>query len=537
MTPRCTSLLCLLLSVTFPPALAAQFVDPSADWRTLHTSHFRVHFRSAYRTVALEAAREAERAYALLSAELRAPRGKVDIALSDDADVSNGVAAVFPTNRLTILLTPPATDPALQHYDSWLRLVIVHELTHLFHLDRAGGLWGALQRVFGRAPGLFPNVYQPRWVTEGIATYYESKLTAAGRVHGSLHAQMLGAEAAAGRARSPWTAHSFTRWPDGLTPYIYGSTFLDRVARSAGDSAVGRFVATTSKQLIPHRVGRPLRLAGAAEHLGTEWARTFRPVAVAGEPTEEVLVDRLWGDPSPRVSRDGRRLAYLENDGKSDGQLVIADAATLAPLRRHLLTGGVSFDWAGDTLLVAQLEFISRWQLRSDLYHWRPDGSWRRVTRGARIVEPRTGGARAAWVTGSPAGNGPSVPAGPDEPGVTWGEVAPAPDGRRVAATRHAGGRWTLVQWTVDHPARRETLLATPGIASDPVWSADGDLYFVWDPAGLPQVYRWSADQGKPVAVTAAPHGARSPALLPDGTLLYSTFRGAGWALARARPV
>src|SRR5918996_5110544 len=410
MTPRCTILLCLLLSTTFPPALAAQFVDPSADWRTLHTSHFRVHFRSAYRTVALEAAREAERAYALLSAELRAPRGKVDIALSDDADVSNGLAAVFPTNRLTLLLTPPATDPALQHYDSWLRLVIVHELTHLFHLDRAGGLWGALQRVFGRAPGLFPNVYQPRWVTEGIATYYESKLTAAGRVHGSLHAQMLGAEAAAGRARSPWTAHSFTRWPDGLTPYIYGSTFLDRVARSAGDSAVGRFVATTSKQLIPYRVGRPLRLAGAAEHLGTEWGRTFLPVAVAREPTEEVLVDRLWGDPSPRVSRDGRRLAYLENDGKSDGQLVIADAATLAPLRRHLLTGGVSFDWAGDTLLVAQLEFISRWQLRSDLYHWRPDGSWRRVTRGARIVQPRTGAGWRPHVTPAGAGRSCSGP-------------------------------------------------------------------------------------------------------------------------------
>jgi hypothetical protein len=33
--------------------------DPSGSWRTLHTPHFRIHFRPAYREIALLEAREA----------------------------------------------------------------------------------------------------------------------------------------------------------------------------------------------------------------------------------------------------------------------------------------------------------------------------------------------------------------------------------------------------------------------------------------------------------------------------------------------
>ena len=123
-------------------------LDPSGSWRTLHTPHFRIHFRPAYRDVALTEAREAERAYALLATELRPPRGTVDLTLADDGDVANGVASVFPSSRITLFIAPPATDPGLQLYDSWLRLVTTHELTHVFHLDRAKSFWGVAQRVF-----------------------------------------------------------------------------------------------------------------------------------------------------------------------------------------------------------------------------------------------------------------------------------------------------------------------------------------------------------------------------------------------------
>ena len=53
-------------------------------------------------------------------------------------------------------------------------MVMTHELTHIFHLDRSRGIWALGQRIFGRAPYFFLNGYAPAWLTEGLAVYYES---------------------------------------------------------------------------------------------------------------------------------------------------------------------------------------------------------------------------------------------------------------------------------------------------------------------------------------------------------------------------
>ena len=116
-----TSAFRVVLVLLLAPRAEAQ--DPSGPWRTLHTPHFRVHFRPLYRDVAQVAAREAERAYGLLASELHPPRQVVDLTLVDDIDSPNGATLVFPSDRIFVFLPPPATDPGLQHYDSWLRLV------------------------------------------------------------------------------------------------------------------------------------------------------------------------------------------------------------------------------------------------------------------------------------------------------------------------------------------------------------------------------------------------------------------------------
>jgi hypothetical protein len=522
--------------VMAPPG-AAQLVDPSGAWRTLHTAHFRLHFRPAYQAAALEAAREAERAYALLSAELHPPRGVIDLTLSDDADAANGFASIYPSNRLTIYLAPPTSDPALQHYDIWLRFLLVHELTHLFHLDRARGFWGALQTIFGRAPGLFPNTYQPSWVTEGLATYYESTFSRGGRVTGAHHPPLLAAEAHAGAPRSRADALMFTKWPNGSTPYAYGGAFFNHLARSVGDSMLPRFIEATAKQLIPFRVGRQLERVGAGD-VRSDWAAAVETTVQKGTTAhplagEEILLDALWSDPVARLSPDGRRVAYLHDDGKDAPRLVIADAGTLGTLRERGVTGGVSHDWAGDTLVVAQLDFTDRWRLRSDLYLWLPDGRWQRATSGGRTIEPRSGGGRTVWITLDGGETAPSIGGVAPVGSGDWGTIVPSPDGRWMAATRHYLGRWRLVRWAQGQPdTLSEVLDGGGGVVSEPVWGARNELYVVWAPDGLPQVYR--IDERGTTRVTAALFGARSPAPLPDGTMLYSTQRAGGWALARA---
>jgi hypothetical protein len=514
----------------------ARAQDPSGSWRTLHTLHFRVHFRPAFRAVAGDAAREAERAYGLLARELHVPRGTIDLTLSDDVDVANGFTTVFPSNRIVVLLAPPATDPALQHYDDWLRLVITHELTHVFHLDRSASFWGGLQHLFGRVPGLFPNEYQPSWVIEGLAVYYESRLTAGGRVTGSFHTALLGADRAGGTSRGPWDALLFTRWPDGQMPYAYGSRFFAGVAHERGDSVIPRFVEATAAQTIPYRVGRQLRGAGASSDLSADWRRITRDAAATPDgPRGTLLADGLWSVPDPAASPDGRRVAFVQDDGKGGRRVVIADAATWRPLRRHGINSLASPGWLGDTLVVSQIDFTSRWRIRSDLYRWTPDGAWHRSTRAARLTEPHAGGGVFSAVVVSAGDNRPTLPGVPDPPGTTWGAIVPSPDGRWVAAARHGDGHWALVRWPAHAPDSVTVLFERARIVADPAWTQHGALLFVADPTGLPQVYRWT-DSGA-VRLTADPAGARHPAPLADGTLVYATLGARGWQLRRATPL
>ena len=133
------------------------------------------------------------------------------------------------------------------------------------------------------------------------------------------------------------------------------------------------------------------------------------------------------------------------------------DAATFRTLATHLVNGGADYDWVGDTLAVTQLDYTSRWRIRSDLYHWLPAaGEWRRVTRGARLVAPAGGGGRLAAITLGPASGRPTVPAPPPSPDsgdALWTDLAPSPDGRWVAGVRCADGRWSLVLWPATSPA------------------------------------------------------------------------------------
>jgi len=514
-------------------------VDPSSNWRTLHTPHFRIHFLPTYRAVALVEAREAERSYRLLATELHPPRGIVDITLADDIDAANGFTSVVPSNRITIFAAPPAGDHGLLFFDSWLRLVTTHELAHVFHLDRTKGIWRPLQYVFGRAPGLFPNEYQPSWAIEGLATYYESRFTNAGRVRGSFHTQLLEADQAAGggASRSPWDATLFTRWADGLVPYAYGSRFLHYLAETAGDSVVPRLVEATSAQLIPFRVGRQVSRVLPGRSLAGEWRRGTEPVpdteAGPASPPARVIDSLLRTEPVPRVSPDGRRMAYVREDGKGASELRVLDAATFRTLATHQVNGGVDYDWVGDTLVVAQLDFTSRWRVRSDLYRWVPaTGAWRRATHGARLVAPAGGGGRLAAITLGPASGGPTVPTPDDSNDAVWTDLALSPDGRWVAGIRCSDGRWSLILWPAQSPAAAVALLETRGSLADVVWTSDGELWFVADPTGLPQVYRWT-DSAAVQPLTAERFGARAPAPLADGGLLYAGLTARGWELRR----
>lgn len=225
---------------------------PNDDWRTLRTSHFRVHFTPPLEEQARRAAVNAERAYAQLSTELVPPRGTIDLVIADNVDYVNGYATPFPSNRIVVFAHPPSDASGLRHYDDWNALVLTHELAHIFHLDRVRGIWRAGQAVFGRNPLLFPNAYSPSWVIEGIAVYFESRLTGTGRLESSEHSMIARAAVLENRVPtlqelSPGTS----RFPGGEVVYVYGSLLFDYLARTRGPGSVREFVERTSASPLP----------------------------------------------------------------------------------------------------------------------------------------------------------------------------------------------------------------------------------------------------------------------------------------------
>lgn len=491
----------------------------------------------------MRAGREAERAYVALSAELRPPASSIDLVVSDDADYSNGVTTVFPSNRITVYLPPPSTSNSIGVYDSWLRLVITHELVHVFHLDRADGIWRVLQKLFGRAPALFPNAYQPGWVAEGLATYYESRFTAAGRMRGAYQNQLLVATARDGAwPRSADAVRVNPTWPAGSRPYAWGSFFFDSQRSLFGDSVVPRFIDRTSKQLIVFNVSSPMKAAGG-ESVGAGWERLEQPAAAPNENVR-VLERGLRTGPKPQVSPDGARICFRRLDGKNDEHVVVRDLRTGSDVASQRVTAAGGIAWVGDTLYVTQLEYVSPVQIRSDVYRWEPGGHWEMVSRGKRHTDVfsagdgRLGlvslqrGSRSVGVTRHPDTTVSEFPA----PSSTtdWGRIAVSPDGEWVAAARHADEQWDIVIWASGRPGDFQMVTNDAAMDADPVWSTDGEsLLFSSERSGLPQIYGFERSTGRTDRLTNEPTGARHPAVFGNDTLLFSTVFGDGHALVQ----
>jgi len=528
----------LLLLVATP--VAAQ-VDPSGPWRTWHTPHFRLHARAEDSALVAVAAAEAERAYGLLAREIDPPRGSIDLVIADNLDLANGFATVLPSNRITIYAARPTDSPSLSRFDSWERLVITHELTHVFHIDRAGGLWGGLQRVFGRAPGTFPVLYQPTWVTEGTATYYESRFTTAGRLAGSFQRGLLAAAALEGAWPRPGDATPLNpRWPGGGMPYAWGAEFMSLEA-SRGDSVLPRFIRSSGRQIWPFRVSGPLVNAGGIT-VANGWHRLYEDQsrrAHQGAKPSTVIASGLRYEPSARVRADGKQLVYVHDDGRSDASVRVLDLASGETIAAHRITAGAEPEWQGDTVYLTQLEFTSPVEVRSDVYRWVPGQSWTRLTRGARLRHPfRAHGEPIGAVAVTPQGlnlrerDGGEWHDLPAPPADAAQRLTLSPNGERFAGALHHDGRWDIAVWSVSDPAHPTWVTDDDALDKDPVFAREGrQLLFASERDGLSQIYVWDAADGTLRRLTDEPTGASNPTPVSDSTIVYVSPRYDGWAL------
>ena len=533
--------LAVVLACCAAHAAGAQ-LPPNDDWRTLETRHFRVHFTPPLEQEARKAAVNAERAYAELSTELKPPRGPIDLVVSDNVDFVNGYATPFPSNRIVVFTHPPSDASGLRRYDDWNRLVVLHELTHIFHLDRSRGIWRVGQAIFGRNPLLFPNLYQPNWVIEGLAVYFESRLTGYGRLESSQHSMIARASALANRLpRLHELSPGTSRFPGGAVVYVYGSLLFDYLSRTRGPASVRDFVERGSKTPLPFFLTPTSRGAFGIsfESAWKQWRDSL--VRELSTPREAMpgweqlthagrvaLFPRWLSDTSLIYAGDkGREVASAYEVSLSGRERRLGRRNSVSPNVR--LPDG--------SILFSQPDFLDPYHIRNDLYIQR-NGSQTRLTRGARVSSPdaRADGeivavqdvpattrlVRVARVTRAIT---PITQASRD---VHWSDPRWSPDGTRIVAVRQSQGRSDIVILR-ESGELIDSFGATHAINSSPSWSSDGRrVYFSSERSGLPQIYVADVTSFSPsvARITDAATGIFSPEVSPDqsrlATLLFS---------------
>jgi hypothetical protein len=542
------SVLCLLSALLLPGLSLAD--DPTADWRTIETPHFYVHYyrnmRHSEQEVAQKVARAAEAAHAVLAPALRhVPSAKTHIVVTDDTDGANGSAQIVPFNIIRLFITGPGSLSSLNDYDDWIYGLIVHEYTHILHIDTIHGLARLVNYVFGKT--WVPNQIQPAWFIEGLATYYESARTAGGRLRSSVFDMYLRMAVLEGKTLNIDQISSGTRYfPHGNVVYLYGSQFIRYIADRFGEDKLAQISHRYGGTTIPWAINRIAKeVVGHTyvelyedfkRHLRRRYEFQRETAARRGLTRFRKVTDHGEASDAPVFSRDGRELAFIDTDGHSQTAFKIMDAATGKVTQRFDYFGGSGVDFTPDRrhLVYGASSVWRTFYSYDDLFvRDRVTGVVRRLTSGLRARDPSVSpdGRTVAFVTNDlGATNLALIPfeGGPHRvlfQGRSGDQVFTprwSPDGKQVVYSHWSLGGYRDIYLMEVATRKTRRLTADRALDTNPVFSADGRrIYFSSDRTGIYNIFCWDRETEQVSQVSNVVGGAFSPAISPDERELY----------------
>lgn len=566
-------ILCFIHAYNPSPSYATS-VDTFFRFSTIETEHFSIHFHQGIEDVAQRAATIAEEVHPSLVKEFNwEPLEKTQMVLIDDTDFTNGFATVLPYNRINIQVVPPSLDMTIGEYDDWLRMLIVHEYTHILTMDPARGHSTVMRGIFGKpvpsenpfsllvfiatAP---PNAFLPPWWHEGMATWAETEYSSAGRGRSAFYDMILRMAVAENNIPSIDQINGeIPYWPSGSMPYIFGLRLQKYIADKYGKEALGK--------LSNAHAGRfPYFINGAALRLfGKDYPEIYREMVSDLKREERKHVEELSRVPftaimkldlegeaitNPRYSPDGRFIAFNMRDPHKHEAIMIAgrDGKNATEVVRRLPSDH-TISWSPDSSLIyfSQAEVIKGFNIYQDLYSY--DLVKRRLTRlthALRIKEPDISpdGKRFAVIkvhNGNQNlallehdGNGYGLTRLTDYKLIRLSTPRWSPDGRKIVfAAKDNNGKSGIHLYDVTE--KTDTVLFENGNDNAyPVWSPDGKhIIYTSDETGVFNLFAWSMVEGKSSQITHVLGGAFQPDISPDGKeITFSTYDSKGFKVA-----
>ena len=536
------------------------------DFRVMHTPRFDVHFYGPDTGTIRDMSRMAERWRARLQAafshELSERKPIVFYAGHADFQQTNitpefigeatGGFTDAARNRVVMPLVSTWADN--EH-------VLGHELVHVYQYDLAASGLGDLQ---GR------GMHQlPLWLIEGMAEYLSL-----GREHP--HTAMWLRDDVL-RNRRP-TIEQLTNDSD-FFPYRYGHALWAYIGGRWGDGAVARLYRASLRSGFERAIPEVLGLTH--EQLSVAWMdathAAYGPIVRERTPPDRVGDAVVVGDDpgdinvSPAVSPDGRFVAFFSGRGLFAIELFIADVQSGRVVRKLASPVGndhyesIAFTESAGTWSPDGRQFAFVVVRKGDNSIAVADVASGDVTRDIRVSGVETM-LNPAWspdgrfIAFSAARNGVSdlyvyeiatrtVRRLTDD---RYSDIQPAwsPDGRTIAFATDRGEGTDLQPLAfgalrlglLDVASRGVRVLDVfPGAKQiNPQFSGTGrDLYFISNPGGVSDVYRYDLTSGSTYQVTRVATGIsgisdNSAALSvagQSGRMLVSVFREGGYGI------
>ena len=549
---RLLGLMAIMLMLMNCHAQAALGHDPALDWYTVESEHFKIHYHEGLEAIARDTLSLAEQVHRRLTKKFDwQPAGKTHVVLTDEYDLSNGMATPYPYNWMTLFVAPPDDLASLEDHAGWLETVFTHEYVHVLHLDKATGFPATLRQVFGRHFLLFPNLFQPRWLIEGLATYEETDTQRGiGRGQSALYDGMMRTEVMHGIKPLRQVNQPLASWPSGTTAYLYGVYFYEFLSEAYGEKKIQALIDHYSNNILPFFINNNARgvfgkdLSQLWQEFETYLHGKFDPQIAAIRAMGIVEGQRLSHDgyfTGPlRVLADGRAY-YIAYNGERHTRLMRINPDRSIEALTEVNRGSRLDVHPTAGVLLLQPENCSNATIYYDLYRvdlqgdglerlsecgryrhaaWSPDGQ--------RIVAVKNQASRNELHILDRNGVLQEVVwRGQDWETVGAIDWSPTQDHLIAAVWRPATG-WNLERFDLQH--RQWTALSDDmAIDNQPQYTVDGRyILYSSDHGGVYNVRRYDTYTGQTITLTNCLGGAIFPAMSAEGDLFYIGYSGDG---------
>ncbi|MFQ6615603.1 MAG: TolB family protein [Fidelibacterota bacterium] len=533
--------------------LASLQHEPDLHWQTLITDHFSVHYPAGFEDLGLRVASICEQLYGPVSSSLNWFPGRTDVVVHTRADFPGGVVTFLPW-RMELFVTEPQGNIAGSG-DSWLRVVIAHELTHIVHLRKRRGLSTLTHPFLGEFNAFWQNIV-PLWFTEGFATLNESRYTKGGAGRVPYTWMQMAAPVHAGR---PWrlgsTSHATRkRMPRQRMRYVSGYFLTEWVERKFGPGTWARILDRYAalpiqgfSRAVKSVTGTPLN--ALYSQVVDQFSRDKEKLSPGASPRIWRRVKQPENQYSPRWTDDDHLMIYRKSFDDLEEVAILDRSGRLQPVVQRSLTKVENAFSRGESAVVwAELHPHPRFSatIYSDLMKYDlTTTNARTLTRNARLTCPDLSPDQsrvAAVQTDLPTTRLVTVDMETGKvstvlniPGATLLNPRWSPEGNRLTfSLKDSSGQQNIA--VMDVTSGRWRYLYSPDAYHDnnPCWTPDGRfVLYTSERSGVFNIWAVRVASGDRWQVTRDPLGAFTPDVSPDGDeLAFASYSDLGFRVA-----